>query len=566
MISRIITLTRVLLKTSRDQIMKSGLSQRKKKKNKRMSSVGRKVLFGILYLYIFGIVGFFSYQLIAALNAVGQPGLAIQMLFIGVSVYLLLMGIIFTPTVFYFSKDIERLLVMPIRPLEIVSAKLLTTFVLMVEQMAMFTIPFGIAYFVVVNPGWSFIPFYILANLFLPLLPVALSVGIIIILFTFIPFFKNKDVFTYISMFIGFAMVFFFIFAIQIADPESSFNIEQMLLSLQSGDNALINLLSGIFPSSDFLARGIVNTSLLSIIIGIVISIVSTIAIIFLTQFMYFKGAIGISEGTAKKRKMSHSETYSESISKSQRRAILEYDFKNILRTPTYMMNYFLIVLIMPLFMFLPILLSGGLVEIMGGLPMVADFFKQVDSMQLLMIFFIGGFLIAFFMSAMGTISSTAFSREGRSMLSFSVMPIPFETLLQAKILLGTLTMVIVPLLIGVVGLIIVRVPVLSFIGYMIAAVLATVCENTIAMVTDVYAPKLNWENEQQAVKNNFMAVVPMFVMMGLSIISVFIILNTELIISAPLITVMIVVFAFVCYKWMIRLGRIHFPKKLEEL
>ncbi|WZU03049.1 hypothetical protein MGH68_09775 [Erysipelothrix sp. D19-032] len=97
-------------------------------------------------------------------------------------------------------------------------------------------------------------------------------------------------------------------------------------------------------------------------------------------------------------------------------------------------------------------------------------------------------------------------------------------------------------------------------------AVLATVCENTIAMVTDVYAPKLNWENEQQAVKNNFMAVVPMFVMMGLSIISVFIILNTELIISAPLITVMIVVFAFLCYKWMIRLGRTHFPKKLEEL
>ncbi|QIK70135.1 hypothetical protein G7062_07470 [Erysipelothrix sp. HDW6C] len=557
---RVIALTRVILKSSQDQIFNTGKS--KKKRNSLLTKIG----FGFLFVYLGGIVMFISYAMVQALVNIGQPGLGIQLVFTGINMYLFLMGILIIPTIFYFAKDVERYLVMPLKPWEIMTAKFLASLMSMYMTMAIITIPFGISYFLVAKPGFLFIPLYLIANVFLPLLPLIITVAFTILLFTFIPFFKNKDVFTYVSAAIGIAIGLGFAFLGQSFGPETGDFFTSILSSLESGDNAIVNVLNTIFPSGDQLARGIVYHDFVAFLIGIVISVGSAAIGIFLTQGLYFKGVIGIGEGNAKKRRLSNSETYSRSTSKKPLMAIMEYDFKNIMRTPVFAMNYFVMIVIMPVIMFLPLLMSGGMTSIVGAMPEIRSFLDAIPLEYYLMGAVFGGFFFAFALSAFGTMTSTALSREGRALLQFTVMPIGLDTIVKAKILLGAICMSVVPILFGIVITIMFRLNILYLVLYIIAALVGALCENVLAIVSDVYAPKLDWEDEQQAIKQNFLAVVPMFAVMGIGIGIGFFAFKVGPALGLPIAMVLLIVVAIVLYRVCLKVATTRLSLKLEEL
>lgn len=123
--NRILTLTKTMLKTTTYDFTQQ-LSTKKKKNSKFMI-----LLFAFLFIYLGGIVFYLWNTLIKSAVSLGQPGIAIHTLFASASVYILIIGILIVPGIFYFSKDIERYLVLPVKASDILFSKFIASLVTM---------------------------------------------------------------------------------------------------------------------------------------------------------------------------------------------------------------------------------------------------------------------------------------------------------------------------------------------------------------------------------------------------------------------------------------------------
>jgi len=96
----IILLTKILFKGSSNR----------QKNSKSRSSFGKIILFGLLYVYLAGIIAYISYEAINALIEIKQEAVFLNMCFIGI------LGISFIQTLFsglnilFFSKDIGQVM------------------------------------------------------------------------------------------------------------------------------------------------------------------------------------------------------------------------------------------------------------------------------------------------------------------------------------------------------------------------------------------------------------------------------------------------------------------------
>ena len=136
--NKIIELTKVFLKTS---FRYKGTS------NQKDNSMAKKVLktLGIIFLviYISAVLGFASYGMISMLNELGQPAVFIGVSLFGTVILLLIQTLVASMNLFYFSKDIEYILPLPIKPHEIVISKF--NIILVTEYITVFAfllIPF----------------------------------------------------------------------------------------------------------------------------------------------------------------------------------------------------------------------------------------------------------------------------------------------------------------------------------------------------------------------------------------------------------------------------------------
>ena len=185
--SRILTLTKTMIK-SQD--------------NSMLPEKNKKTMIGLLifvYLYLGSLVGFFSYYVIDMLNAMSQSQMSFYLLFTAISLYLIVMSFILVPSIYYFSKDIQRYLVLPISVREFMLARLLNTLYTLYISLGLIYIPFIIAYFAITGFSLNLLIAFIIAGLFIPLIPMVISLTVVVIVFKFVPLFRNKNLFTYIS-------------------------------------------------------------------------------------------------------------------------------------------------------------------------------------------------------------------------------------------------------------------------------------------------------------------------------------------------------------------------------
>lgn len=523
--NRILTLTQIMMKSSSYDFTQQ-LTSKKKKTSKMMM-----VLFGFIFVYLGVIVYFLWNSLIEKSIQLGQSGITIYTLFTTATLYILIMGIMIVPGVFYFSKDIERYLVLPVKPSDILFSKFITSLITMYITASIIFIPFAIAYIVNVKPDILFILRFILGSIMIPIIPFTLALIFMIIILTFIPFFKNKDVYTYcstgIAVILGLGIAYFG----QSSGSGNTDYIANLMASITSGDNALLKVMNTALPTITMLARGVVYADYAQLGLGIVFSIIIPFILVTMVQKLYFNGVIGIDESSSNKVALSQQELKNKSKRSSPLRAVMRYDIRNILRTPVFTTNYFSGLIILPVMIFMPLLIGiskapVSLSEITLAINEVMNitFYSQSGLTRITIVAIIG-LMIAYFMANIGLISATSISREGRTLQQFQSMPINLMTVVQAKILIGACITVIPTWVVGIIISLLIRLNIGYIIIFMISAVIGSMISNTSAVVLDVFAPKLIWDNETQAIKQNFLTMVPLFtsfVIIGLFIVALF--------------------------------------------
>ena len=201
---KIFSLTKVLLKNS---------FQRYNENNKKTSKIGKILLYAVLVVYLIGIFGFLSYGLITTLQQVQQEAMFIGVFLLGLALLTIIQSIISATNVFYFSRDLEYILPLPLKPREILISKL--NVILITEYIVelLFAVVPIIIYGVLTAVGIQYYIISFLVLLIFPIIPLIISTIIIMIIMSFTKGAKNKDRFQLIVPILGIILAFAISFA-----------------------------------------------------------------------------------------------------------------------------------------------------------------------------------------------------------------------------------------------------------------------------------------------------------------------------------------------------------------
>ena len=288
--NKISSLTKVLLKNS---------FQKYSENNKKTSQIGKVILYGILLVYLMGIFGFLSYGLITTLQQVHQEAMFIGIFLLALALLTIIQSIVGATNVFYFSKDLEFVLPLPLKPREILIAKLNVILVTEYIMEILFAVAPIITYGVLTSAGPMFYIISLLVLLIFPIIPILIATFIIMIIMSFSKGVKNKDRFRLIAPILGIIIALVFSFAIsgtsEITDDE--------LIELLMQANSMVEVVSDTLPVIKPAINAILNSSFIEFLKLLGITAVFYIVFIIIGNKLYFRGAVGNLSSGAKKGK-----------------------------------------------------------------------------------------------------------------------------------------------------------------------------------------------------------------------------------------------------------------------
>lgn len=499
-----LSLTRVLLKNSMG-MMSDG-------KSKKALNV---FIYGVLAVCMIPL-GFTLYMMfntaMAQLQPLQQEGTVLALGFHISSLVTFLFSIFLIPSIFYFSKDSETLLALPLPPQTILSAKFSVCLVYEYAFTLIVCVPLYIAY---ANNAAIGIPYILLALVIfitLPIYPLVLSSIITMLLMRFVPFFKNRDRFNMIASILSIILAFGFSFAMNSGTIAEDPNA--LISMLTQGNNSMISLFSKIFPAIPFAAEALISSDALQLVYYILITCAALAVLVILGKWLYFKGAIGFSETKSSRKELS-AKDFARVSRHSKVRTYLIKELRLLIRTPVYAINCIGMCVLMPI-MLLVIFITADVDVLLQQLP---DITPYLDGMLPYAV--LAGMASGFLFSNLNMISSTAISREGTNISFMKYIPMSLKQQLQAKVLSGILMSVISMLLTMVCVYFLLPIfPLTWYFAAAAASLITIVLGNYASLALDILHPKLVWEQEAAAVKQNMSGIVSMLAGMAMTVVT----------------------------------------------
>ena len=517
-----LTLTNVLLKCGFQ--MTDG-------KSKKWFKLCLYVVLAISFLPMLGLLYFTVDALLPLYSQIDQSALMMGVMLFLACILIFIFSLFLIPSIFYFSSDLEILLALPLKSIHIIGAKFTVCVLYEYLFAASILVPTYAAYLHQGNIEWSFLPLGIIVMVLLPIFPLVLSTLFTILLMRFVPFFKNRDRFNLISsiLVVGLGMSFSFFMNSLGTQSES-----ELLQALMSGGSSLLSLFMKLFPSIPYFARALVEGNLWELLIGSIITLLALIVLLSIGKFLYFKGAIGSSETSASHKQLSERKLKQLTHRGNKKWTYLKKDFKILLRTPAYFTNCLLMVIIFPILMLVfPLLNQQDGLSAFDFNTLIL-YLQRMDHFLAYVIWIAlgAGFLFGIF----NQISATAISREGSQYTVMKYIPMSYRDQIHAKLLLGVLAGVIGNVAMAAAMSLLVPFAWYYYVLYCLISTITTLLINALAIMLDLAKPKLVWEQEAAAVKQNLGTFVALMLGMALcivTIVTVFFIPQEWLMISA---------------------------------
>ncbi|MDD4588720.1 MAG: hypothetical protein PHC60_10155 [Heliobacteriaceae bacterium] len=433
------------------------------------------------------------------LAPLGQQGAILTLGIVLVSTMIFYFGIFYVLNTFYFAGDAESLLFLPLRAWQVLGARF--TVVLCFEYLTElpFLLPPILVFGVKSHATAVYWIYALIGYLILPLVPLALASLLAVLVMRFTNFGRRKDLLRILGGIFVIVLAVAFQFVFQKLGPNKLDPV--FLQHLLTDPDSLIQVISRFFPSTKFLVLALVHngtiTAFLNLLSFIIISLVAVVITWWAGEKVYFQGLIGSTETTAKRKVLSPAD-FKQLVKVSP--PLITYLIKELrllIRTPSYFMNCVLTTLLLPVFLVIPLIIQSR--QENGPLPW--EGLAQNPRFQV--IIFAATCAIVIFLAVSNAITATSLSRAGKQFFISQFIPLPFEKQVQAKLLSG--------LIFGIIGtiLILITVSVLLKINTALAgsiflvSLVAIIPVLEVGLLIDIYRPKLDWDNEQKAVKQN---------------------------------------------------------------
>ncbi|MCD2348839.1 putative ABC transporter permease subunit [Clostridium guangxiense] len=520
--------------------MRSG----RKKNGLSDSSVYRIFLGIILFVILAFSIGSLNLPLYKSLRSVNMQSLLLVLNYSCMAFVIFFFGVFYVMNIFYFSKDIDYLLPLPIKPETIIASKFVVTLLYEYFIEGIILIPCTLIYGINSSANPLFYVYSVILMAFLPILPLCVALLLSIVIMPLVNLSKSKDLFKVLAGIIGIVFAFGFnIFANGMNGRNSS--------EFSNNIGNLSKKIGSIFPGGRIAADALINSSnfygFLQLIIFVLINILSFVIILSLSKAFYLKGVVGLSE-SGSKRKTMNKEELSRVVSRKS--VVMSYTIKELkllVRTPAYFINCVMPDIIYPLIIIMPMFFSSS--QKNGpSKDQLLSLFNGSSNYPIIM-----SIAAAFgvFIGAMNCVTCTSISREGDNFFIMKYIPVPYKQQITAKILSGIIIALGGHILFVITAVIVMKLPMYLAILCIILGVFGIAFSATIGILIDIMMPKLEWDNEQKAVKQNLnvlFAVIPALAM-GAATIAIVVFSKFNLIATFTSLSLVYAVIDFGLYK-----------------
>ena len=457
------------------------------------------------------IVGFIVYIMTAALIEAGGMTEGLNLVIQLMSVFGVIFSIMVIFNLLYFSSDLDHLLPLPVKPAELVAAKF--THAYFAESVMEFMVLFCgfIGYFVAAQIRPVSVMTSIIGVFLLPVLPLVYCGVFSLIVMAF---FSKAKLLKNVDFMVGLAvLVFAGLFVWSFAQMDAV-NINNYIDSLRNGDNIFINIMNKIFFTVPLFLKALQGNSILYMLIFILVNAACIAVLLILGNALYLRGVYLVSSSGKSGKRRDKRERVENFAIRTPFRAYLDKECKILVRTPAYRKYCVVVNLIWPI-------LIAALFNIPATADSIRSFKDTFEKGYFLsdVIMLVAVTSIAFFATAMNSIASTAFTREGSHISFVKHIPMAYRTQIRVKVWISMIFSGVTIVLSTIILSIYMDCSFIDSVYYVLIGVLcAGICTYT-GVLLDSTHPKIDWEDEYGALRGNLNAFFNMAIAIVIAIV-----------------------------------------------
>lgn len=470
------------------------------------------VLVSLLIILPFVVVsGLFIYTVTNSLVEYNYETIGLEFMCILLCVFTFIFSFNVILNELYFTGDIENLLPLPLKPREIVGAKIASIFCAesLVQLLVIFFSVIGFFFAL----GLSFKNFLlgILGMITLPMIPIIYCSIISLLIMSFTRFIKNKETIRKVGLVFVLAVLMLFVYFL---GALQNFDLELYIEGFVNGDQTFLHVMRGILPHINLFIDILVTGSIRSLLLYILVNIGFIVVLLVLADVCYFKGVVGLSSKDTESKKSSSNILNNIKV-ENPTNSYFKKEIFTLFRTSSYFLNCILINFIWPIFVYVICKLKFPDLT----LSKLKNLVTSTDNNTLIIIFmFVIG--VSILLPALNSIASSSFSREGKNFYFMKYIPMDYSSQVYVKLLVSFIIAFIGVNVFSLIFYLIIGLKVSTAFIFLIISFLAILFICSLGIIIDSINPKLVWDDELNALRENSNN----FIVMGISIF-VFIVL-----------------------------------------
>jgi ABC-2 type transport system permease protein len=438
----------------------------------------------------------FVYNLLAPL---GQQSALLTFGLMAGQLFILVFGLFYVISAFYFSRDLDILIPLPVRPFQVMLSKFTVILVNEYLTVALLVLPVLVCFGVLEKAGPGYWVEAGLVYLLLPVIPLAFVSVLILVLMRFVNLGRKKDALiisgSILLVVLGMGLQLWLGRSARL-QPDS-----EALVKFFASPDSLLQKVGSRFPPSIWATKALTGgpsaAGVGHLLIFVGVSGLLLIVMAAGAESLFYRGLVGLGETSRGGRRLSRADM-SRRISSGSRpvRALFSREWRIMNRTPIFLLNGIATVIIIPV-----VILIMGKAGSTGNSDLTS-LLRMLSSKNALVAVLVSAGFMTICGSLNGTASS-AVSREGSQFWISKIIPVSPRKQVAAKFLHSYLIAVLGIAVASVVLLWQFRIRPGSVALAVTLAVAATFLLTAVGLAIDLARPLLDWINPQKAIKQN---------------------------------------------------------------
>jgi len=465
-------------------------------------------VFAFLFIFVGPLFVNLQGLMIDQYKQLGLEGLFLNNAILVTGMFGFFLGIFLVINEFFYTKNLNLLLSLPIKPKEILAAKMILILIDLFWISLLFLLPSLVIFGIKTSADllyWVTI-FFILA--FSQTFPLLLQIIVLLPISRYIHFGKHKDFFVYFMSILLVVVVIGFQFYVTNDLAGSEFSQEKMIQML-SNPQGMISQMGKGYPPAFLGVKALLSSGFQQfywLCSFVFMHLVGIYIALLIGEKTYYRTYLKLQDHYHDKDDSAKALSIEKTmVSEGSYRSLMRREWRYFLRVPSFAFNGFGNVIVFPLLIVVFFFAKNN-----PEFQQFISFFQTAKDYVLPV-----GILLGSTVGSMNMLASTIFSREGKMLDEIKVLPVRSDMIFKVKLSHVMLMSTIGPLSVSLIFLLLFNSGLPSVLLIFLISELLVLFLNLLQIALDATFPNLTWDNPQKAMKQNINGLYTIILVFG---------------------------------------------------